>query len=61
MIHNVPTREERREAIREIVRVLKPRGQVVLSDLKSTGLYADELWSLTARAPTNTFRARSEI
>lgn len=42
-IHNISTREGRREAIREIVRVLKPGGQVALSDLKSVGLYADEL------------------
>lgn len=42
-IHNIPSREGRREAIREIVRVLKPNGQVALSDMKSVGLYADEL------------------
>lgn len=42
-IHNIPSREGRREAIREIVRVLKPGGQVALSDMKSVGLYADEL------------------
>ncbi len=42
-IHNIPSREGRREAIREIVRVLKPGGQVALSDMKSIGLYADEL------------------
>ena len=42
-IHNVSGHEGRREAIREIVRVLKPGGQVALSDLKSVGLYADEL------------------
>ena len=42
-IHNIPSREGRREAIREIVRVLKPDGQVALSDFKSVGLYADEL------------------
>lgn len=42
-IHNIPSHEGRREAIREIVRVLKPSGQVALSDMKSVGLYADEL------------------
>lgn len=42
-IHNISGRQGRREAIREIVRVLKPAGQVALSDLKSVGLYADEL------------------
>ncbi|HEV2615206.1 MAG TPA: class I SAM-dependent methyltransferase [Candidatus Acidoferrales bacterium] len=42
-IHNIRSHEGRREAIRQIVRVLKPGGQVALSDLKSVGLYADEL------------------
>lgn len=42
-IHNIPSRDGRRQAIREIVRTLKPGGQVALSDLKSIGLYADEL------------------
>jgi arsenite methyltransferase len=42
-IHNVRTREGRREAIREIVRTLKQGGQVAISDLHGAGLYADEL------------------
>jgi arsenite methyltransferase len=42
-IHNIPSREGRREAIREIVRVLKPEGRVALSDFKSVSVYADEL------------------
>ena len=42
-IHNIPTQEGRRLAIREIVRTLRPGGRVALSDLKSVGLYADEL------------------
>lgn len=42
-IHNIPSRDGRREAIREIVRTLKQGGRIALSDLKSVGLYADEL------------------
>lgn len=42
-IHNIHPREGRRQAIREIVRTLKPGGKVALSDMKSVGLYADEL------------------
>lgn len=42
-IHNVPKHDDRRKAIREIARVLKPGGQVALMDFKSVGLYADEL------------------
>lgn len=42
-IHNVPSQEKRREAIREIVRTLKYGGQVAISDFTSVGLYADEL------------------
>ncbi len=42
-IHNVPGREGRREAIREIVRTLNPGGQVAISDLHGVDLYAEEL------------------
>jgi arsenite methyltransferase len=42
-IHNVTSREGRREAIREIVRTLKQGGQVAISDLHGVGFYADEL------------------
>jgi arsenite methyltransferase len=45
-IHNIPSRDGRRQAIREIVRTLKSGGQVALSDMKSVGLYADELRKL---------------
>lgn len=42
-IHNISDRDGRREAIREIVRVLKPGGQVALMDFKKVGQYADDL------------------
>jgi len=42
-IHNVRSREGRREAIREIVRTLNQGGQVAISDIFSLNLYADEL------------------
>jgi len=42
-VHNVPTREGRREAIREIVRTLNHGGRVAISDIHGVDLYADEL------------------
>jgi len=42
-IHNVRSREGRREAIREIVRTLNHGGQVAISDLHGVELYAAEL------------------
>ena len=42
-IHNVPSREGRRKAIGEIVRILKQGGQVAISDLQGVTFYADEL------------------
>jgi ubiquinone/menaquinone biosynthesis C-methylase UbiE len=42
-IHNISSREGRREAISEIVRVLKPGGQVALMDFKHVSQYAEDL------------------
>jgi SAM-dependent methyltransferase len=42
-LHNIPEREGRRQAVREIARVLKPGGRVVLSDIKHTADYAQVL------------------
>jgi arsenite methyltransferase len=42
-IHNIRSREGRREAIREIARVLKPSGQVALMDFKHVAQYAADL------------------
>lgn len=42
-IHNISDREGRREAIAEIVRVVKPGGQVALMDFKHVGQYAEDL------------------
>jgi SAM-dependent methyltransferase len=38
-IHNIPTREGRDQACREIVRVLKPGGKAIISDFIKTGDY----------------------
>ena len=42
-IHNIYTVEGRREAIQEIVRVLKPGGKVALLDIRHVREYADTL------------------
>jgi len=42
-IHNISSREGRRQAISEIVRVLKPGGQIALMDFKHVGQYAEDL------------------
>ena len=42
-IHNVSGSEERRKAIREIVRVLKPGGRAGIIDIPNVSEYADEL------------------
>lgn len=42
-IHNIREREGRRQAIQEMVRVLKPGGQVALLDLRKTSEYAEDL------------------
>jgi arsenite methyltransferase len=42
-LHNIYDREIRRQAVQQIVRVLKPGGQAILSDYKLTGEYAQQL------------------
>jgi arsenite methyltransferase len=45
-IHNIGSREGRREALREIARVLKRGGQVALMDFKHVAQYAEDLRAL---------------
>jgi len=57
-IHNISSREGRRQTISEIVRVLKPSGQVALIDFKHVGQYAEDLRGcgvLDARASRPSF------
>jgi SAM-dependent methyltransferase len=42
-IHNISSRDDRRQAIREIVRVLKPGGKVGILDISHVGEYAADL------------------
>ncbi len=41
-LHNIYDASTRRQALQQIVRVLKPGGVALISDYKLTGEYADE-------------------
>lgn len=46
VIHNMKDAPDREQSIREIARVLKPGGQLVIADILYTGQYADTLGTL---------------
>lgn len=43
VIHNIPSREKRDQALRELVRVLKPDGRIAIFDLLHTSRYKEVL------------------
>jgi len=49
-IHNIPTREGRDRACREIVRVLKPEGKAIISDFRCTAGYVKSFQLAGAKA-----------
>jgi SAM-dependent methyltransferase len=51
-LHNLPTEEDRAQAVREIYRVLKPGGRIALYDLFRTKEYANTLETCGAKDVT---------
>jgi arsenite methyltransferase len=49
-LHNIPSRQGRDQACREIVRVLKPGGKAIISDFKNTANYVAAFRSTRATA-----------
>jgi len=49
-LHNIPKREARDQACREIVRVLKPGGKALISDFKNTAEYVEAFRAAGASA-----------
>jgi len=47
-IHNIPSTADRKQAIVEGFRVLRPGGRIVIADIRSTALYEETLLSLGA-------------
>jgi arsenite methyltransferase len=48
-LHNIPERDARAQAVREMVRVLKPGGKLAIFDLFRTGEYAEVLQASGAK------------
>ena len=47
-IHNIPSEADRRKAVTERFRVLKPGGRIVIADIRTTALYEEALRELGA-------------
>jgi ubiquinone/menaquinone biosynthesis C-methylase UbiE len=52
VLHNIPSRQARDEALRELVRVLKPGGRMVIFDLLHASRYAEVLQDAGTRVRT---------